>query len=245
MSPEPESLLVATITLARDAAEAKLILNTLTKLSNKDISTIYATDGGSAEPGFVDSLKKIKKLHLFQDKDGGLFNQVKRSLSDALKNNCQAILYLESNKEWFVEERLEKFLNRSQAIIKERGSNFGIIVAGRTDKSFQSFPEVQQKEEAKTNERLSALTGCDFDYCYGPRIISMELVQRVLEIDTDIGWGWLCVPVVLASKLGRSIDQVELDLFCPKDEQIETEKDIKLRQAQREQHFLAIDLAET
>jgi hypothetical protein len=78
------NLVIATITLARNAAEEKLLTESLTQLARLNIN-VFLTDGGSSG-SFLDFIRSIPHFFLSTTQVKGVWAQAKNSLLEA----CQA-----------------------------------------------------------------------------------------------------------------------------------------------------------
>ncbi|MBI4226101.1 hypothetical protein HY612_03220 [Candidatus Roizmanbacteria bacterium] len=237
---------ISTITLARSTNEEKRITTALGILyknlarSGRQIP-IVAVDGGS-DISFVKKVEGILGIDVPLASEKGLFPQVLASLQWAKDRGVNAILYTESDKVLF-SERITNLLTPAEDLMHMH-SNFGIILAARTPESFATYPETQRAEESTVNSLLRDITGLDFDFTYGPRIISADMIDHLKKLPKDIGWGWLSAAVVIAKKRGKGIYAVTMDFPCQVEDKFETESDRKYRQSQAQNHRYAIDLAE-
>lgn len=233
-----ENLTVSTITWARDRKEEKLLYDSLSALSGKNIH-IIAVDGGSNEE-FLDSLKKFRNISVIRSSKKGLQNQVVESLNEA-QLSSKYILYAESNKNDFFRNNFDSLLSMSMSII-DKDPNVGIILPSRTEKSFSTYPTFQQRSESFLNvilrEFIDKKTG---DFAYGPRIIVHDLIPYLDRLPKDVSWGWMTYLLIIAKKIGKSIYIVDLDLPCPENEREDTDTDRLLRLKQLKNHLQAIE----
>src|SRR5689334_21979862 len=102
---------VATITRARNAAEAELLLSGLERLSAHGMP-VFAADGGSAEP-FRERARELPGVTLIPVSFGEgprLVQQVRASLRAAAETHPRTILYTEPDKREFFQRGLGPFL---------------------------------------------------------------------------------------------------------------------------------------
>ena len=234
---------LATMTLAHTDLEAELILDALAALPAKGVTPIFVTDGGSRSQDFCTNLRAIPGLELTSTNTNGLVAQIMQSFAAALRDPTPYVLYMEPNKQWFIENRLKEFLDVARNSFDSAPRPLGVLVAGRTPGSFATYPAAQRQFESETNALLHNVTGFSYDFSYGPRIIATDLLVPLLDIDISVGWGWMSIPIVLAQRVGRSVAEVVLDLPCPIDEREESECEIAYRHTQHMQHQRAINLA--
>ncbi len=196
---------------------------------------VFAVDGGSSDK-FLSKAKEISNLFMVRS-EGGLVSQVKRSLNEALKTNADYILYTESDKQLFFQDKIDAFSSLSSEILP---TNPGMILASRTQESFSTFPPFQRRAEHFLNDMLANITGNVCDYSYGPRILSRDLLPHIDDLGESMGWGWMTYLVLAAHRLNKEVKNIELSLPCPPDQQGETENDKKYRLQQLQQHLYVI-----
>jgi hypothetical protein len=231
------------MTLARNETEANLMLTAFRGLSSLLRIPIFVTDGGSTPLYFCSELENIPGVTLTGPPCSGLTAQIRRSLEAALVDPSPCILYLEPNKSWFVQHRLQEFVLHGRERLSHHGEKFGVLLPARSRASFDTYPPVQRQYEAETNKLLGDLTGYKTDYAYGPRLISKRLVESVMSSKDEFSWGWMSIPIVLASRWGLSIEAIEMDLPCPEEERLESIHDAEYRIRQHQQHADAITWA--
>jgi hypothetical protein len=231
---------IVTMTLARDRAEADVIIATLRALSENEAPRIFVTDGGSVVEGFLEELQTISRVSLVRPAVRGVTAQMRQSISAAMSHATRGVLYLESNKEWFVASRLSDFMRSAEESLTRLDDRFGVALPGRSPASFATYPTQQRASESAINHLISDLTARPSDFTFGPRLISKELLEPILPAGREFGWGWLSIPVVLAHRRSRSISVITMDLPCPEYERAETEADAAYRREQERQHREAI-----
>ena len=95
------------------------------------------------------------------------------------------VLYTEPDKQPFFEKQLLPFLEKCG---KQRRAD--LCFASRDKKSFQTFPEGQQRTERFLNESAGLLLVKETDYCYGPILLSRAAAGLALDAPDHLGWGW-------------------------------------------------------
>jgi hypothetical protein len=201
-----EETTIATITLARNASEERVILAAMGALKGRPI---IAADGGS-RPRFIDGLHKLG-AQIVCPKGKGLVAQVKAALRAALDaSDVPLILYTEPDKQPFFEKQLIAFLEKCA---KQRRAD--LCFAARDKKSFKTFPEGQQRTERFVNESAGLLLGKEADYCYGPILLSRAAAALAVDAPEHLGWGWRFWLAGRAAKAGLKQCVVELPLPCP------------------------------
>src|SRR4051794_16157283 len=116
---------VATMTLARDDAEATELQHALDELQRHGVA-IFVTDGGSCQ-SFLDRIASASAFTVRASQFGpGLVGQVKTSIAAALDAGAERVLYTEPDKAWFFAHRLSGLI--------ERASSGGLVLASRSDR---------------------------------------------------------------------------------------------------------------
>lgn len=225
-----EELVIATISLVRNAEEEALLKTSLSQLASLAIPVIV-TDGGSPQ-AFVAFLQSLPNFTVLQAPAKGLFAQAKNSLQEAAKIERQFIFYTEPDKEEFFRSGLMKFLNNI-----ETDNNFGITMASRSAKAFATFPAFQQMTETTINNCVEELIGRKTDSCYGPFVLNKKLVAFLNQMQEDIGWGWRPFVFNAAHRLGYKVDAIEGDFFCPAAQQQDAAAERLYRMKQLEQNI--------
>ena len=208
--PERE-VAVATITWARDTNEEELIHGSLATLAAAGLPIVVA-DGGSSER-FVSSLRQVPNLTLVDPEGRGLIAQIKASLGAAAKAHPRFILYAESDKQMFFEQKLARFL--AEATIAD---DVGVVISARNEASFETYPRTQRMTEAAINALTGDVVGTPGDYSYGPFLLNRKLAPYLDGVPADIGWGWRHYLFALAARLGLTVVHVVDDLPCPEDQ---------------------------
>jgi hypothetical protein len=231
-----DGITIATITLARNPTEEKIILQGLAAL--KGFSVITA-DGGS-RPRFIAGLHKLG-VQIICPKGKGLVAQVKATLRAALDaSDSPAILYTEPDKLPFFTGPLRNFLERS-------GKSVPITFASRDSRSFATFPEGQRRAENFMNESTAVLVGQKLDYCYGPILLSRGAAKLALGSPDHLGWGWRFWLLGRATRHKLKFAAMQLPLPCPKEQRGENSRQdqiyrIKQLRQNLEGLFLGLEL---
>jgi hypothetical protein len=214
---------VATVTWARDTDEEALIRRALTTLSAAALPIVVA-DGGSSSR-FVSSLRRVPHLTFAEPEGRGLVPQVKAALAAAARLQYEFILYTESDKQMFFEQKLERFLLNPPA-----ADDVGVVIAARSDESFATFPRTQRVTESAINALTGDVVGHQGDYSYGPFLLNRRLAGYLDPLPADIGWGWRHYLFAVIARLGLRVVHVIDDLPCPQEQRADVEREHRLKQ---------------
>lgn len=223
----PADCAIATISLARDEAEERLLVNALTALDAHGIP-MFIADGGSPE-SFIATVRSLATARLVVPDGRGLVRQVSASVRAAAASGARVILYTEPDKLLFFERHLASFIDAAT-------DDAGVTIAARTPAAFATFPLMQQTTERAVNGVCSELTGNDGEYCYGPFLLSPQLVGHLESIPEDLGWGWRFAVFVAAHRAGMPLAFVSGRFDCPPGQREESEADRLYRLTQLEQN---------
>jgi hypothetical protein len=214
---------IATITWARDAHEADLVVSGLEALAACGVP-IFVTDGGS-DAEFMDRARRIHGL-TFCAKDGrGLWPQVRSSLNAARASGARFILYTEPDKRDFFRDKLDAFIADAGA-----DENTGVILVSRSAQQLATFPPFQQYTESVINRCCAEVTGEPYDYSYGPFLVNSTVVPHLQGAKDDIGWGWRPYTFGIAHRLGMRIEQLLRASECPVDQREDSERVYRMHQ---------------
>jgi hypothetical protein len=209
-----QDVVVATMTWARDEAEARMLQAALRTLGSQAL-TVVATDGGSSE-GFLERLNGISGLVLRRSSAPGLVRQVKSSIAAALDAGAEAVLYTEPDKDWFFRHGVIRLIECWRGAPQP-----SLVLAARSPASFATFPPFQRRTEGLVNDLCERLIGRRGDYSYGPFLMDRALAARVLAMPDNLGWGWRTCLFGLAARLGYSLSWHTGDFPCPEDQRSE------------------------
>jgi hypothetical protein len=199
---------VATMTWARDAAEERLLRESLPLLTGLG-APVFVTDGGSGE-AFKRFLRSLPGSSVCEPGERGPWAQAGRSLRAAHASGRRFILYTESDKAGFFREGLGEFVSEAP-----EDEGVGVVLASRSAESFQTFPEFQRGTEEALNRCCAEVAGRRCDFSYGPFLLNRRLVPALEAAPPDLGWGWRTYAFGLAPRLGRRVECVVKDLPCP------------------------------
>ncbi len=232
-----QDIVVATMTRARDDAEARALEEALEILGRHRLSVVV-TDGGSSE-NFVAALAAKPYLTVRASSRGrGLVPQVKSSITAALREGARAILYTEPDKAFFFTRGLMRLIE-CWLLAAPRG----LVLAGRSAESFATFPPYQRHAETLINDLCGRFTGVQGDYSYGPFVMDPVLAGQVLTMPDDLGWGWRPCLFGLAVRMGYSISWYTDDLPCPDEQRAEGRDDRFHRLKQLEENSTGLGWA--
>ncbi|QHT70023.1 hypothetical protein GXP67_26945 [Rhodocytophaga rosea] len=219
------NLVIATITLARNATEEKLLIESLTQLARLNIQ-VFITDGGSSG-SFLQFLRSVPHFFLSTAQVKGVWAQAKNSLLEASQADSDFILYTEPDKLLFFTQFLPTFI--TQPLHKE---HTGVILASRSESGFATFPAFQQMSERAINNCCKEIIKLACDYTYGPFILNKKAVPYLHRVQEDIGWGFRPYLFGIARRLTLSIESYEGDFTCPDEQTTDsaTERIYRMRQ---------------
>jgi hypothetical protein len=168
---------------------------------------VFAADGGS--PGaFLDFAARLPGLHLVPVERPGVVGQSRAALNAAARAGCRAVIYTESDKEWFFRHHLSGF------VAGWRPST-GVRIASRSRTSLATFPATQRETENTINRLFAREIGLDADFCYGPLMIHPKLLPLLERVEPSLGWGWRFYVMGVARRAGYALDVYENDFPCP------------------------------
>jgi hypothetical protein len=200
---------VATMTWARDAAEERLLRESLPALADFG-APVFVTDAGSGGP-FLDFLRALPHFRVFEAAAPGVWPQARTSLNAAADStDARFILYTEPDKRDFFRESLRGFVSEARA-----GEDVGVVLASRSAESFATFPEFQRHTETAINRCCAEVLGVEADFTYGPFLLDRALVPRLSRAADAIGWGWRPYAFGAARAAGYRLLPVERHLPCP------------------------------
>lgn len=200
---------VATMTWARDAAEERLLRESLPLLAALG-AHVFVTDGGSGG-AFLDFLRALPRFRVLEAGAPGVWPQARSSLGAATdETHARFILYTEPDKRDFFRDNLRAFISEAPA-----ETDVGVVLASRSAESFQTFPAFQQHTETTINRCCAEVLGVEADFTYGPFLLNRALVPHLVGAEDGIGWGWRPYAFGTARGLGYRISRVERHLPCP------------------------------
>jgi hypothetical protein len=230
------NLVIATITLARNGAEEKLLVESLTQLASLNIQ-VFITDGGSSD-SFLQYLRSIPHFSLSTTQVKGVWAQAKNSLLEASQADSDFILYTEPDKFLFFSLFLPQFI--TQPLHQEQT---GILLASRSEAGFASFPSFQQMSERAINNCCKEIINQFFDYTYGPFILNKKVVPYLRLVHEDIGWGFRPYLFGIARRLKLTIESYEGDFTCPDEQTTDSAAERIYRMRQLSQNIQGLVLS--
>ena len=233
-----QRIAIATITLARNEQEERLLKESLQQLAELNI-LVFITDGGSL-PGFRDFLRSFPNFLISSANVSGVWNQARNSLSEAYQSDANFIFYTEPDKYDFFRLSLPGILNQLQL-----SEQLGIVMASRSDAAFKSFPSFQQMTETTINNCCAEVIGKKYEYTYGPFLLNKRLIPYLNLVNEDIGWGWRPYIFSIANQLGLSVESVVGDFFCPPLQKEDTPAERAYRIKQLHQNIQGLLLSTT
>jgi hypothetical protein len=224
---------VATITWPRTTEEEELLARSLTRLAEAGLPVAVADRGTSA--AFSQRLKPLPGFRVTTPAKPGLVPQVQSCIALAATFRTPFILYVESDKELFFENRLRDFIRQAAD-----HNDVGVVLASRSDKSFQTFPEVQRHTEGIANYLCGRRLGCPGDFFYGPFLMSRTLLSHISNLEARLGWGWRPSTFVDAHRRGLRLVHVIDDHCCPPNQQNENDAEQIHRIRQLSENMLGL-----
>jgi hypothetical protein len=203
---------VATMTWARDAAEERLLRESLPLLAGLGVP-VFIADGGSGEQ-LLNFIRGLPNFKVVETGRPGVWHQARTSIEAASEaSGAGFILYTESDKRDFFREGLREFVAEAPA-----GEDVGVVLASRSPESFQTFPEFQRHTETAINRCCAEVLGLEADFTYGPFLLKRALVPHIAKARSDFGWGWRPYAFATARRLGYGVRHVERRLPCPQEQ---------------------------
>lgn len=229
---------IATMTLARDAGEERLLRAALARLAQHGLP-ISVADGGSTD-AFVQFVRDSPACRLaLPDGTRGLVAQIKRSLRSAAESGTPFILYTEPDKLQFFDRHLDSFIAAAAG-----GEGAGVVLASRSEQSFRTFPRLQQFTEGTINRLCAEMLGSPGDYSYGPFLMDRKLLPYLADVDDTVGWGWRHFMFGASVRLGYQLRHVTGDFDCPPDQREEDASERLHRVRQLDQNIQGLLLSQ-
>ena len=220
---EYKKVAVATMTWARDAAEERLLRESLPLLAASG-APVFVTDGGSGGP-FLDFLRGLPNFRVLEAGTPGVWPQARSSIEAAADaTSAGFILYTEPDKRDFFRDNLRGFISEAPA-----DDDVGVVLASRSAESFNTFPEFQRHTETTVNRCCAEVLGVEADFTYGPFLLNRALVPHLDSAEDAVGWGWRPYAFGTARGLGYRIRHVERHLPCPPEQREDGEAERRYR----------------
>jgi hypothetical protein len=229
---------VATVTLARDEREERVLRRSLERLVEVG-AAVFVADGGSGAPfrAFLDGLAGVS---VAEPEGRGLVAQARASLGAAAASGARVVLYTEPDKEQFFASGLAQFVEHAHD-----DPSVGVVVASRSAASYATYPPMQRRVEAMVNELTGEVVGAEADYSYGPFLLHPALVADLRQVEPHVGWGWRPFIFATAQRRGFRVQHVEGGYPCPPDQREEDEGERIHRLRQLGQNVAGLVLALT
>ena len=225
---------VATITLVRTPGEDALLRSSLSALARTRLPVFVADGGSGAE--FVEFLGSLPSVQCVAPDRRGLIGQVSAAMRAAASSGAEYVLYTESDKQAFFEDRLHAFIQRATV-------DASVAIAGRSAESYATFPPLQRYTEGVINTLTGDVIGVAGDYSYGPFVVHRDLALLAHEAPDDLGWGWRHLLFASAHRRGRAVRVLVDDHPCPPDQREEDEGERLHRLTQLAQNVRGLALA--
>jgi len=223
---------IATITWARSADDATLLMRSLRCLTRLGVPVVI-TDRGT-DDSFLRSLQTLP-CSIEIATSGTLVTQVQQSIARVAALGSRFICYTEPDKETFFHDHLLDFLQRAPG-----REDVGAVIAARSPDSFLTFPPMQQYAERVMNQLCSATFGVDGDYSYGPFLMHRDLAPAIAKLPQAVGWGWRHATFAAAARRRRRIVHLVGEYECPHEQRAEDESDRAHRIRQLSQNLLGL-----
>lgn len=225
---------IFTITWARDAGEEVLLERALKALMAVGAPVVAADRTDSAS--FRDRLIELG-VRIVRPVEQGLVGQVQMAARAASAHNTRYLLYTEPDKEHFFREPLTRFVDCIPA-----DDDLGVMLAARSDRSFRTFPPMQQYAETVVDTLCGNAIGVAGDFSYGPFLMHRDLVSHISGLPPTLGWGWRPSTFLAAHQSGRRVTHWEADFPCPTDQRHEDSAQRRHRLAQLSQNVAGLCL---
>lgn len=230
---DPSQVAVATITWPRSTDEEELLGRSLKLLGEAGVPVAVADRDTSA--AFSQRLKQLFGFRVTIQSKPGLVPQVQASIALAATFGTPFILYVESDKELFFEKRLRDFIRHAPD-----HDDVGVVLASRSEESFQTFPEMQRYTEGIANHLCGQRLRCPGDFFYGPFLMARTLLPHISNLDARLGWGWRPSTFVAAHRRGLHLLHVIDDHCCPPNQQNENDAEQIHRIRQLSENILGL-----
>jgi len=148
----------------------------------------------------------------------GLAGQIKASVALPAKGGRRFILYTEPHKEQFFGGQLQGFLRRGA----DRG-DAGVVLAGRSDESFDTFPSMQRYTEGVINRLCGELWRAPAITPTGRFSCTARWCPQPPRCRTT--WGWRDRVFAQAHRRRLAVTHVVGDFCCPEDQRVEAHAD--------------------
>jgi hypothetical protein len=227
---------VATMTLAKDEDDERVVLDALQRLA-LDRWRVIVADGGS-RAAFVQAIASLASFTLVPPRAPGLLGQIKASVAAASALDTPFILYTEPDKFEFFDEHVAEFVAAAPDT-----PDVGVVLAARSAASLQTFPPTQRLTETTFNQLCAEIVGKQTDYLYGPFLMPRALAATVEEAPDDIGWGWRPFVFATARRRGYRVVSIAGDFACPEDQRGEDRAERIHRMRQLRQNIDGVLLA--
>jgi hypothetical protein len=223
---------VATMTWARTSNEELLLRRSLTRLAQKGLPIAIADTGTNL--AFGEFLRGLPGVRVTVPSTAGLVAQVQASFGLAAAFDTPYILYLEPDKEQFVDRFMSAFIRRAPE------EHTGLVLASRSAAGFETFPSMQRYTEGVVNHLCEERFGIAGDYSYGPFLVARALFAHVAEMDRRLGWGWRHALFAQAAAAAVRLVHVTDDYECPPDQRTESDDDRVHRMRQLSENILGL-----
>ena len=223
---------IATITWARSPADEVVLTRALTVLLGLGLPTAIADRGDT--PSFTQRLGELHGARVSVPTRADLVEQVRCALAIAAAFERPWLLYTEPDKEAFFQRGLRDFIARAPL-----DDNVGIVIAGRSDESFATYPPMQRYTEGVANHLCESVIGASGDYFYGPFLFRRTLLPALGTME-GLGWGWRPYAFHAAARQGLGVAHVTGDFPCPVDQRDEGARDRAHRMRQLSQNIVGL-----
>lgn len=218
---------IATITMARNDAEAAEISTALAELAKCGFPVFVADRSTHAD--FKTFLARSNFTILEGATD--LVSQARLALNAAAQS-ADEILYTEPDKKFFFEHALRDFVTGAKPN--------ALLLPARSVKSFATYSRIQQRVETAVNLLCGEMVGVPGDFTYGPMLFPVSLVREFENYPAHFGWGWRLHIVRAAARSAIPVEVHEIDLPCPETQRAETPEEWAHRMRQYTQNVGAL-----
>ncbi|MBI5804122.1 glycosyltransferase [Candidatus Pacearchaeota archaeon] len=203
---------IATTTYDKnEEKESRAIINALREWHDLGFN-IVVSDGGSSK-NLLNQMSEIGKIKIRQRKSEKVGTGIRQAIAEAFRES-DVVIFSDGDKggSYGFQAKAKEFLSE----LEDRD----ILVVGRTDNSFDSYPPFQRKIEREIDNYfyskfIKRISGQDVsDVTYGPRIIGKN-AEKYFTDTTYETWAAAYEPILTAARAGLKVGEVKADIKFP------------------------------
>jgi len=217
-----------------------LALQTMLMAQHAQYSTVVV-DGSDV---FMRQLMAQMRINVFPENRSGIGNAWRQAIKQTLQSNGGSegkIVVLMQPEKYDVIRLI------SQIVMPLIDGKAEIVIASRTEKSWDTYPIFQKVSERMANDIYRRSLGLDFDPMFGVLAFKARVAKYFLEYDAD-EFGFpdtydsYHIPPVLASQDGIGVVGVPVDFEYPSSQRELEENNPAMRQNRIQQRSLMTDI---